>query len=267
MTEVSEAPRRRGNRRRRLSSYGVVIVLLSAIGGLYSLLAPSGQAAPGSAVSSQRQIDQGRQLYLVSCASCHGLQAQGGSQAPALIGVGAAAIDFQVGTGRMPAATHEDAEEPRKAPRFNQTQIDALAAYIQSLAPGPPIPTNLHWQAADAALGGDLFRTNCASCHNAIGSGGELAFGAYAPALDEATAKQIYEAMITGPENMPVFGDGVLTPQQKLSIIKYLLTTRRQADPGGNGLGRIGPIPEGLVGWVFGIGILVGVAVWIGARA
>lgn len=267
MSQVSESARGRAKRRRRLSSYGVVIVMLSAIGGLYSLLAPSGQAANSNSAASQQQVSQGRQLYLVSCASCHGLQAQGGSQAPSLIGVGAAAVDFQVGTGRMPAATHEDAEEPRKAPRFDQAQIDELAAYIQSLAPGPQIPTNLNFQAANAALGGDLFRTNCASCHNAIGSGGELAFGAYAPALDQATAKQIYEAMITGPENMPVFGDGVLTPQEKLSIIKYLLTTRKQADPGGNNLGRIGPIPEGLVGWVLGIGILVGITVWIGARA
>lgn len=248
------------------SAYLAVLVLVGVIGTLYAMFAPNGQAATTTAPSGS-QVSAGRQLFLVSCASCHGLNAQGGSGAPSLVGVGAAAVDFQVGTGRMPAATYQIAEEPRKIPKFSQTQINQLAAYIQSLAPGPPIPTNLDYQAANSAMGGDLFRTNCASCHNVIGSGGELAYGAYAPSLDAATAKQIYEAMLTGPENMPVFSDGIVSPQEKLDIIKYLITTRREADPGGNGLGRIGPVSEGLVAWVFGIGILVALTVWIGARA
>lgn len=245
-------------------------MLLGLFGTLYAMFAPAGQAATPASLTgapSASQITAGRQLFLVSCSSCHGLNAQGTSAAPSLVGAGAAAVDFQVGTGRMPAPTYSIGEEPRKQPKFNQTQINALAAYIQSLAPGPQIPTNIHYQGANAAFGGNLFRTNCASCHNAIGSGGELAFGAYAPPLDAATAKQIYEAMLTGPENMPVFSNGVISPHQKLDIIKYLLTTRREADPGGNGLGRIGPVSEGLVAWVAGIGILVAVTVWIGARA
>lgn len=260
----------------RSAGYGAALVLLIVIGGLYAMLAPRNQTTSGApelasstsaTPTNQAQITAGRQLFVISCSTCHGLNAQGTSVAPSLIGVGAAAVDFQVGTGRMPAPTYSDVEEPLKPPKYNQTEINQLAAYIQSLAPGPQIPTNLDYQAANSALGGALFRTDCASCHNAIGSGGELAYGDYAPSLDAATAKQIYEAMLTGPENMPVFGSGVVTPHEKLDIIKYLIKTRSEADPGGNGLGRIGPVSEGLVGWIFGIGVLVLITVWIGARA
>jgi len=257
----------RGRRSRRLSSYGVLLVSLAALGGLYAAVAPSGNAANRLPGVGAQTVSYGRQLYEVSCASCHGLNAEGGSNAPSLIGVGAAAVDFQVGTGRMPAATHQAAEEPRKPPRFSQDQIHALAAYVASLAPGPAIPSDLNYQATDPALGGDLFRTNCAACHNAIGSGGDLTYGAYAPSLSQATPTQIYEAMLTGPEQMPPFSNSQLSSREKLSIINYLMTTRNEANPGGNGLGRIGPIPEGAVGWIAGIGLLVGVTVWIGARA
>jgi ubiquinol-cytochrome c reductase cytochrome c subunit len=276
MTIVKRSRRTVDQPRRRRSGYGAALILFLLIGGAYTLLAPrqtsptttpTALASSTASSSSAAQISAGRQLFVISCSTCHGLNAEGTGVAPSLIGVGSAAVDFQVGTGRMPAPTYDTAEETRKPPKFNQTQINELAAYIQSLAPGPQIPTDLNYQAANSALGGDLFRTNCASCHNVIGSGGELAYGAYAPALDAATAKQIYEAMLTGPENMPVFGNGVITPQEKLDIVKYLLKTRSEADPGGNGLGRIGPVSEGLVGWVFGIGVLVLITVWIGARA
>lgn len=253
-------------RKRRVSRYAGLVVPLGLIGVGYGLLVPSGHPA-ATVESPASAVQAGRALYLVSCAACHGLSAQGGSNAPSLIGVGAAAVDFQVSTGRMPLSSYDLPEAPRKPPRFTQQQIDELAAYVASLAPGPAIPSNLNYANADEATGGELFRTNCASCHNAVGSGGELTSGRTAPSLSQATARQIYEAMLTGPENMPVFSDKMLTPQEKLDIIKYIEQVRAEPNPGGNGLGRIGPIPEGLLGWLFGLGAIVIVAVWIGSRA
>jgi ubiquinol-cytochrome c reductase cytochrome c subunit len=148
-----------------------------------------------------------------------------------------------------------------------EDNIRKIAAYVASLAPGPNIPNVDGWQKTDVAFGGALFRTNCAQCHNFVGAGGALTYGKSAPALNEATPTQIYEAMITGPENMPVFGDRQLTPDQKLAIVKYIRVLKTQADPGGAGLGRVGPVSETVVGWLAGIGVLVIVTMWIGARA
>src|SRR5205085_7348238 len=139
--------------------------------------------------------------------------------------VGAAAVDFQVGTGRMPLQAHGP-EAPRKRPAYDEQQTLDLAAYIASLGAGPAIPQISGWQKADTAYGGALFRTNCAQCHNFAGSGGALTYGKYAPSLSKATPTQIYEAMITGPENMPVFGDKELTPDQKMAIINYIRTLK-----------------------------------------
>ncbi|MBV9291952.1 MAG: c-type cytochrome [Frankiales bacterium] len=232
---------------------------------LYAALAPAGQAS----TSTDPAVQRGAAIYGQACASCHGFNGAGIDHvAPSLIGVGAASIDFQVGTGRMPLKEHGP-EAPRKRTQFNEQQIRDLATYVASLGPGPQIPqfSAQQWQRADTAYGGALFRTNCAQCHNFAGSGGELTYGKYAPSLTDATPRQIYEAMITGPENMPVFGDKQITPAQKLAIIKYIRTIKTQADPGGAGLGRVGPVTETVIGWLAGIGVLVIVTIWIGARA
>jgi ubiquinol-cytochrome c reductase cytochrome c subunit len=263
--DAPEAPastRRKRSRRRRLANIGIVIAALGTIGTLYAGFAPGGSAAS----NTDPAIEQGRQLFLQGCASCHGLNAQGGATAPSLIGVGAAAVDFQVGTGRMPLEDH-GAQAPQKHNRYTDEQTELLATYIASLAPGPPIPTDLDYQSADVAFGGALFRTNCAQCHNFAGSGGALTSGKYAPSLSDATPKQIYEAMITGPESMPVFGDHEITPDQKLAIIAYIKAIRAEPDPGGAGLGRVGPVSETAVAWLLGIGGLVIVTMWIGSKA
>jgi len=253
------------SRRRQLASAAVVAVALGLLGMLYAAVAPRGSAA----TSADPAVDEGRKLFQsLSCASCHGLNGEGGNRAPSLIGVGAAAVDFQMGTGRMPLQAHGP-EAPRKRPVADEADILKVAAYVASLGSGPAIPQfdNADWQRADTAFGGALFRTNCAQCHNFAGSGGALTYGKYAPSLSDATPKQIYEAMITGPENMPVFGDKQITPDQKLAIINYVRTIKTQADPGGVGLGRVGPVTETVVGWLIGIGVLVVVTIWIGARA
>jgi ubiquinol-cytochrome c reductase cytochrome c subunit len=258
---AAENPRWR-TRRRRAAKLGIVVVALGTIGMLYAGFAPS----RSSAANANPAIQRGRALFLQGCASCHGLNAQGGVTAPSLIGVGAAAVDFQVGTGRMPLEQHTP-EAERKPSRYTNAQIELMAAYVASLAPGPAIPTNLNYQSADVAFGGALFRTNCAQCHNFAGSGGALTYGKFAPSLSNASPKQIYEAMITGPESMPVFGNQQITPQQKLAIVSYIRTIKTDPNPGGASLGRVGPVSETAVAWLLGIGGLVLVTMWIGSKA
>jgi ubiquinol-cytochrome c reductase cytochrome c subunit len=259
----SGKPRKRGQKRKLPA--GIVIVLaLMTTGFLWAAFAPDGRAADSAA--SNEQVRLGRALFLAGCSSCHGLSAQGGTQAPSLIGVGEAAVDFQVGTGRMPLAKPQ-AESERHAPKYNQTQIDQLAAYIGSLAPGPQKPDAATVEnGAKIAEGGALFRTNCASCHQAVGQGGALSYGKHAPGLREATAVQIAEAMRTGPEQMPVFGDKQLDDQQVASIIKYVQFVTDPKDPGGASIGHYGPVPEGLVAIIIGLGGLVIATLWVGTR-
>ena len=193
--------------------------------------------------------------------------AQGTSAGPSLIGVGAAAVDFQVSTGRMPAAENS-AEMPRKPPRFDTQKTHDLAAYIASLGGGPaiPAPEQVSTAGANVGLGQELFITNCAQCHNFVGAGGDLTYGKYAPPLPQSTPTQIYEAMQTGPEAMPVFNDTTITPSQKRDIIAYVTETRSSPNPGGFSLGRVGPVTEGIVAWLAGIGLLVAAAIWIAAK-
>ncbi|HLI36669.1 MAG TPA: c-type cytochrome [Streptosporangiaceae bacterium] len=256
-------------RRRPVAGYAAVLLGLVTIGAIYAAVTGlgSGIASAASPQASQQQINEGKRLFAVSCSSCHGLGAQGTSRAPSLIGAGAAAVDFQMSTGRMPLK-QIDAEAPEKPVTFSQQQIYAIAAYIQSLGGGPAIPSDaeVSTQGADPALGAQLFDANCAQCHNFAGAGGALTGGKYAPPLTNPTKRQIYEAMLTGPEAMPVFGNHTITPQEKRDIIAYVLQTRSEPNPGGFSLGRVGPITEGLVAWLGGIGALVFAAMWITAK-
>lgn len=249
--------------RRRLSSAIVVGAALAATGGIWSFLAPSGVAE--SNADQQKLVSEGRALYLQGCSSCHGLNAEGGSQAPSLIGVGAAAVDFQVSSGRMPLA-QPGPQAQRKQTAYLPGQISALAAYVGSLSSGPAIP-KVDLNDGDLQLGGELFRTNCAQCHNPAGAGGALSGGKYAPNLKDATDLQAAEAIRTGPESMPVFGPGQFDSHQLNSIVKYVNYIRHPSDPGGAAIGHIGPVPEGLVIWLVGVGGLLIAALWIGARA
>ncbi len=254
------------HRRRRRTGVPVLLLLLAVMGIGYAVLAPSGRAdAPAQSATA---VSDGRDLFLTSCASCHGLNAQGGNQAPSLIGVGGAAVDFQVSTGRMPLQ-QQGPQAARKQQLYSQDQIDNLAAYIQSLGGGPAVPSEQDLGLSDASVaeGRGTWAANCASCHGFAGQGGALTRGKYAPTVTRATDRQIYEAMQTGPESMPVFGDGQITPDQKRDVIKFVRALNSEANPGGHGLGRLGPIPEGLVAWLVGIGALVIMTLWIGSRA
>jgi ubiquinol-cytochrome c reductase cytochrome c subunit len=255
-------------RRHRVAGYAVVPLGLAAIGVMYaSLTGPGSQAVASAPPASQQSIAEGRYLFTQSCSSCHGIDAQGTTQAPSLVGAGAAAVDFQVSTGRMPGK-EQGAEMDRKPPLFSQKQIYAMASYVASLGGGPSVPTaaQVSSSGANVGLGQQLFAANCAACHNIVGAGGALTFGKEAPALTASTPVQIYEAMQTGPEAMPVFGDGAITPSEKRDIIAYVTGTRAEPNPGGFSLGRIGPVTEGLVAWIGGIGLLVLAAMWITAK-
>ena len=161
-------------RRHRLAPVLLLLLALGGTGAVYAALAP-GQQASAATGPSAASIEEGRQLFLKNCSTCHGLNAEGTSDGPPLIGVGAAAVDFQVGTGRMPAA-RPGAQIERKPNQFTDEEIAAMAAYVASLAPGPAIPTQeqLDLTGADPAEGGSIYRTNCAMCHKYAGSGGAL---------------------------------------------------------------------------------------------
>ena len=255
--------------RRRHPLAGIVLLLLGLLvtGGAYAVAAPQDADASTTATGD---ADNGERLFQANCSTCHGPAGQGGSAGPSLIGVGAAATDFQVGTGRMPMeATAPQA--PAKDVKFSEQDVADLAAYVASLGPGPAIPAEEYLEVVEAderlAEGSELFRTNCAMCHNVVGAGGALTRGKYAPALDGVTEKHIYEAMVTGPQSMPVFNDANLTPEEKQSIISYLKYVEEQPSPGGLSLGSLGPVSEGLFAWLGLLGIIIACTVWLGAKS
>lgn len=254
-------------RRHPLAAALVIVIGLLSVGSLYAF---ASSASPAQATNARSQaIEEGRQMFLRGCSSCHGLNAEGTGNGPSLIGVGAAAVDFQVGTGRMPLGD-ASVQAMARTPQFTPEQTMALAEYVASLAPGPAIPSqeSLNYERdGTLAQGGELFRTNCAMCHNFAGQGGALTQGKYAASLMGVPPQKIYEAMITGPQSMPVFGDRALTPLQKLSIIKWLKNAENEKAQGGIALGKVGPVTEGLLVWTLGLGLLIGAAVWLGAKS
>jgi ubiquinol-cytochrome c reductase cytochrome c subunit len=256
-------------RRRPAAGYAVLLLALVLVGVAYAALAghrgASAAAIPPGA--TKQQVAEGRSLFETTCASCHGMNAQGSARGPSLIGVGAAAVDFQISTGRMPA-NEIGAQMAEKRPTLTRSQTLAIASFIASLGGGPPVPSAAQVSVAgsSAALGEQLFASNCAACHNFAGAGGALTYGKYGPSLTKATPTQIYEAMLTGPESMPVFSDRTVTPDQKRAIINFITQTRSEPNPGGFSLGRVGPVTEGIVGWVAGMGLLALLAMWITAR-
>jgi ubiquinol-cytochrome c reductase cytochrome c subunit len=257
-----------GTRRHPLAAILVIAAGLAVTGGGYAAATAAVETvSPTTAAASAAQVDEGRKLFLSNCASCHGKNAEGTSNAPSLIGVGAAAVEFQVETGRMPG----QASGPQlmvKPVQFTQEQSDAMAAYVASLAPGPAAPTEAQIAAnGNAEHGGELFRINCAMCHNAVGAGGALTQGKYAPNLMKVKAEHIYEAMLTGPQNMPVFNDANLTPSDKKDIITYLTYVQTNPSAGGYELAGLGPVVEGLFIWIFVLGLIIAITIWLGAKS
>jgi len=273
MRRGSMTTKSRRRLRRRLSAALLLLTGLAAAGGLAAVLTPSPQVAVADE-SASALLRNGKQLFDTSCVTCHGANLQGvPDRGPSLIGVGEAAVYFQVSTGRMPAMRGE-AQAAAKPPIFDESQIDALGAYVQANGGGPTVVRDADGSIAqesllgdDVARGGDLFRLNCASCHNFTGKGGALSSGKYAPDLGDAIPSQIYSAMQTGPQNMPKFSDRQLSPDEKRDIIAYVRESAEAPSPGGYGLGGFGPAPEGMAAWIIGMVAIIGAALWIGSRA
>ncbi len=264
--------RRRRKVRRRVAGALTLLMGLVAAGLFAAAITPSPQVATAEA-DQQALIREGKQLYDNSCVTCHGANLQGvPDRGPSLIGVGDAAVYFQVSSGRMPAAAN-GAQLMRKDPKFDAHQTDAIGAYVDANGGGPTVVRDANGEVAqeslrgeDLARGGELFRMNCSSCHNFTGKGGALSGGKFAPPLAPANEQQIYTAMLTGPQNMPKFSDRTLTPEEKRDIVAYVKSATETLPQGGYGLGGFGPVTESIVAWIVGLGSLVGVAMWIGAR-
>lgn len=268
------------SRHRRGRAAGLVVMLFALVftGSLYAAFSPAAadQQQPDPAL-----VAEGKELFLVGCAFCHGVSGEGnltadGEQAfgPSLVGVGAAAVEFQVETGRMPAV-QPGAQMPPKEVVYTTEETDALEAYVASLGAGPAVPdASLYTDVGltdeekvrAVANGGQLFLTNCTACHNFGGNGGAMPEGKIAYALNETEPGHIYEALLTGPGEMPVFSDGQLSPEDKRDVILYLQSLNEAPEYGGFALGGLGPVTEGLAAWLVGIGVLVGFCVWIAAH-
>ncbi|MHB8438628.1 MAG: cytochrome bc1 complex diheme cytochrome c subunit [Acidimicrobiales bacterium] len=219
-------------------------------------------------IPSSANASTGQQLFESNCSSCHGTNAFGTDRAPNLVGLGAATVDFWVSTGRMPLAI--SSQQPVQKPaRFDRQQTLDIAAFVASLSPqnGPAIPT-VSTRGASLADGNSLFVLNCAACHTITGAGDALADGYFAPSLHKATKQQIAEAIRTGPGNMPRFSTGEFTDQQVADIVAYVSQVIQHPDnAGGLGLGEIGPVAEGFVALLIGVGGIMLVAFWLGDRA
>lgn len=253
-------------RRHPLAVIALLLMGLLVTGGLYAVATTVNEAKASTTSYSANDTAEGAKLFAANCATCHGMGASGTKDAPSLVGVGAAAVDFQVGTGRMPMQMNGP-QAAAKPAQFNDQQTQQLSAYVASLGAGPAIPdAALVDGKGDAAKGGELFRVNCAMCHNAAAAGGALTRGKFAPALAGVSGQHIYEAMVSGPQNMPVFNDTNVTPEGKRDIITFLKQIETNGSPGGADLGSLGPVAEGLFVWIAGLGVIIAFTIWLTSR-
>ena len=282
---MDNTPKKARNRRKlRRSAAGAMALTfgLTGAGLLAAALTPDAQVATAQR-DDQAMIQEGKDLYDYACITCHGANLQGvKDRGPSLIGTGEGAVYFQVNSGRMPMKSN-DAQAERKKPRYTEAQTLAIAAYVAANGGGPELVYNEdgsiameelrgknydgNIQAADVARGSELFRLNCASCHNFTGRGGALSSGKYAPFLDPANEQEIYQAMLTGPQNMPKFSDRQLSADEKRDIIAFIKSAKETPSPSGWALGGIGPVAEGLAMWIIGVTLVGAAAMWIGSRS
>ncbi|MDY5785363.1 cytochrome c [Corynebacterium sp.] len=282
MENTPKKTRSRRKMRRTVAGAAALTFGLTGAGVLATALAPNAQVATAQR-DEQAMIQEGKDLYDVACITCHGANLQGvEGRGPSLIGTGEGAVYFQVNSGRMPMMSN-DAQAERKKPRYTESQALAMAAYVAANGGGPGLVYNEdgtlameslrgtnyngQMQAGDVARGGELFRLNCASCHNFTGRGGALSSGKYAPPLDPANEQEIYQAMLTGPQNMPKFSDRQLTADEKKDIIAFIKSSKETPSPAGYALGGLGPVSEGIAMWVIGVSLVAAAAIWIGSRS
>jgi ubiquinol-cytochrome c reductase cytochrome c subunit len=232
--------------------------LVLAVGSVASFAWPAQGQQSGEAISSQ-----GPDLYQRTCASCHGNQGEGTFRGPSLIGVGAASADYWLRSGRMPLREPDQSDE-RGPPAFSDAEIRALVTYVAQFGRGPAIPA-LETADVDLAQGGELYRVNCASCHNWDGKGGAMVNRNNAAPLHRVPNLQVAEAIRVGPGTMPRFNAAQLDDQQLTNVVAYVDYLRSPQDAGGYGLAHWGPSTETIAGFI-GVGVLVGLTAWLGER-
>jgi len=241
---------------------------------VYALAAPVALADSGPPRQGVTHARTGAALYAANCASCHGPTGEGvpkpftgaggiRGQGPSLRGVGAIAADLYLRTGYMPL------EDPRQQPTrsrvlFSEGELQSLIRFVASLGSGPPIPTP-HPENGSLATGQKLFVDHCAGCHQIVAEGGYVT-GARVPPLEDATDRQIAEAVRVGPYLMPHFSTKQISDAQLDSLIAYVSYAKHPQDVGGWSLGHLGPWPEGLVAWLLAAAALVALCVVIGRR-
>ena len=248
-----------------LLTVGITMVLLATIGPVGAGPEHAGvQAADGDL------IETGEGLYLTGCSSCHGVDGagvvteDGVRRGPSLRESGEASAFYYLSTGRMPLSDPEN-QARRKEPAFTEEEIEALVAYVGSLGDGPAAPVpEVDVAGTDLARGGLLYRANCQACHSAFGSGGALSYGYSAPSLYAATPTEVGAAVRIGPGLMPVFSETVIDDEELDDLAAYVEYLESPANPGGAQIGRNGPVPEGFVAWMVGIGGLLLMVAWVG---
>jgi len=262
-----EKKSRSNGRRSPLAAAALIGIGLLISGGVYAGATAAVAATSETKVQTALTAEDGEKLFQANCATCHGMNLEGTPNGPSLDGVGELAVHFQMATGRMPMQ-RQDVQAPQKPVQFTEEQILAIGDFVQESAPGPEFPDEHYLDGeGDIARGAELFRINCAMCHNVAAAGGALTEGKYAPDIQDTSALHMYAAMVTGPQNMPVFSDMNLTPEDKRDIISALLYQQEQPATGGFTIGSLGPVSEGLFVWIFGIGALIAITVWITAKS
>lgn len=240
-------------------------VLLAGVPALIVSQPWLGGAVSGAQEERLSRLGEGSELFAQSCASCHGVGGGGTANGPTLIGVGAANVDFQLSTGRMPMA-EPGAQPMRSEPAFSEEEIEALVAYVAALGPGGvPIPEIMPAE-GDLQRGRRIYAGNCLACHGAGGQGASVGGGQVAPPLFQATPLQVAEAVRVGPGAMPPFGEEQIPPDDLDSLVRYVRFLDAYRPPGGLEAGRVGPVVEGFLAWLIGLGSLVLLMRWIGSR-
>ena len=256
--------------------------LLGGIALLALLLTPATGSATGGLAqqqpgSSPALLARGRQLYQQACASCHGPDPTGQSVYPAVPSLkdvgGAAAVDWALRTGRMPWRDAKGPAIERGRPRFNDEDIRALTVYIGRAVGDAQLP-NVDLAQGDVARGRELYGQACSACHGMNGAGAALGGQNIAVSLQGVEPIDVAEAIKIGPGQMPVGGGladyefGTAQSTQEVDdIAAYVESLQtRPYNRGGAPIGGKGPVPEGFVAWVIGLGILVVAARWIAGR-
>jgi ubiquinol-cytochrome c reductase cytochrome c subunit len=244
-------------------TYGAFVVVALVLAG-WAALGASGSTPPSAQAADVRQVataDDGRVIYLRSCASCHGPQGEGTVAGPGLQNSGAAAADFMLRTGRMPLNLPGDPTR-RRPPAYDDATIRALVDYVASLSSGPAVP-NVVVSGADISRGRALYTAECASCHGPSGGGDAIGGGVSAPALTESDPRTVGEAIRIGPGVMPVFSASALSDDEVADIAAYIQLLRNPPTPGGLQPPLVGPVAEGFVAVVVGLGLLIVIVRWV----